>query len=159
MFVRVRKNKSGSSSVYLLSSFKDPDKKSPSTKVIKSFGSSSDPVRLKELVEEAEDLKARMSSEPASYTESITPYVFALGPEAFYYQIFTLLFPNLLPSSKDMQTLIDLVSMSTISPDSQLESDFFFPELFKTELDDNQIQSLMDKLDDSVIEKIQLSVL
>jgi hypothetical protein len=60
MFIRKKKNKSGSYSILLLSGERVSGKKNPVSKMIKNFGTSSSESELKKLIEEAEAYKNKL---------------------------------------------------------------------------------------------------
>jgi hypothetical protein len=61
MYIRRRKNESGTETIYLVQSVRQEGKKHSVSKVIKCFGSSSDIEQLEIWLKEAEMLKAQLS--------------------------------------------------------------------------------------------------
>jgi hypothetical protein len=62
MYVRKRRNESGSYSVMLCIGERVPGKKHPSSRMIKSFGVAGDEEHLKQLLEEAESYKKHLET-------------------------------------------------------------------------------------------------
>ena len=68
MYVRKRKNKSGTTSVFIAASKREPGRKNPKTIMVKSFGSSADPKKISKLKKDNElDNYVKSKSEPNIY--------------------------------------------------------------------------------------------
>lgn len=169
MYVRLRKNVTGSTSVLLIASKRIEGKKHPQAIVIKSFGSTFDKEKLKKLVKEATTYKANHavttnlgnSNKKHHYicTEQIDSCkVCTIGFRYFYGSIFDKYFYTALPKKINKQTLKDLSILRIGAPASKLNTSKQANNLGVFGLTLNKIYKFMDTLDDAAIEKLKQCV-
>jgi transposase len=141
-------------------------KKFSCAKVVKCFGSTSDPEQLAEWIKAAQTMKEECANQNISIrkittirrSQDITSCkVYDLGFKCFYSQIFASLFAKLNLTTKDKQILTDLVVMRLATPLSKLATASIAAN-FGIEMETNQIYRFMDKLDDKQIASIKKSV-
>lgn len=168
MYIRLRANKSGTNTVYLLDSVRVEGKKHASSKVVKCFGSSADQTQIDAWTKEAETLKSQLSQQKITsrnfinikQDQDITScQVEELGIKYLYNQIFHSLFPTLNLKGINKQMLADLLAMRIARPVSKLKTSNISTCFGIQDLTVNKIYKMMDALDDSKIEIIKKHVL
>ena len=60
MFIRSRKNVSGSTSIFIVNSYRVPGKVYSKSVMVKNFGSSKDPLKIESMIREAELYKSKL---------------------------------------------------------------------------------------------------
>jgi len=164
MYVRLRLNKSGSTTVYLIDSIRIEGKKNATGKVVKCFGSSKDQAQIDEWTLEAKSLKAswehvRISSklftnikEPSDIESCI---VEEYGIKYIYESISKSLFSKFTLSLEHKQTLKDIVLMRIANPVSKLKSSILAEDFGIENLTVSKIYKMMDSLTEAKIESIK----
>ena len=159
MYVRTRKNKSGSTSVFVVASKRFKNRKHPRAIVVKSFGSSSDPKKISLLYEEA----SKFASE-----ETYTPFlrinnendvesckVKTIGFKDIYGKLFEKYFGDMKLPKVDKKILQELVLMRIAQPVSKLKTAKIAPDFNFDDLTPNKIYKFMDSLTKKNINKIK----
>ena len=168
MYIRLRKNKSGTTTVYLLDSVRIEGKKHSYSKVIKCFGSSIDQLTIDKWIKEAEDLKSQLSSKQITsrnfttikHEEDINSCkVEELGIRYIYNHIFTSIFSKFELKGIDKTMLADLAIMRIAMPVSKLKTANISRSFGIADMTINKIYKLMDKIGDIQIEAIKRHVL
>lgn len=165
MYIRLKKNASGTTLVLLTISERIQGKKNPYSRVLKSFGTAKTDEELAKLKSEAEDYLSNINSiktqkpfldslviETAADISSCTTR--STGFHDIYHKLFFSIFAdtNLKPKGNNM--LSQLSIMRIIEPKSKnytanIASNFGY------DLNVDNIYKLMDRIDDDVIAKIQ----
>ena len=164
MHVRKRKNKSGSTSIFVVASKRFKNKKNPQTIMVKSFGSSKDSIEIDRLCNEASKFATSTKYTPflrINNSDDIKSCnVKNIGFEHMFGEIFNKHF-----SKKDMnldgvnhQILEELVLMRIANPASKLKTSKIASDFNCNELSINKIYKFMDKLTEDVIGKIKTHV-
>lgn len=161
MHVRVRKNKSGSSSIFVVACKRFPGKKNPQPLVVKSFGSSSDPEKISALYEEAKEFASNTKYSPFLRINNESDIkeckIKNVGFEQLYGKIFDRYFNkiDLELGENDFQIMKQLTLMRVAQPVSKLKTSEIAPAFNCNELSPNKIYKFMDKLTDINIEKLK----
>lgn len=167
MYLRFRKNKTGTTTVYLLDSMRVEGKKHAISKVVKCFGSSSDEAKIEQWRKEALELKSELESQNVRASDALNIQQGAdvdscvaqeLGAKYLYDHIFDSVFGTLKLKGANPQTLKDLVSLRAISPFSKLRTSQIAEDFGVHDLTVNRIYKMMDALDDEQIEAIKIHV-
>lgn len=161
MHVRLRKNKSGSTSVFVVACKRFAGKKNPQPLVVKSFGSSSDQKKISALYDEANKFASSTKYTPflrinnASDLKSCK--VKNIGFEQLYGEIFERYFSkvDLGFDSADYQIMKQLALIRIAQPVSKLKTSSIAPDFNCNALSLNKIYKFMDKLTDVQIEKLK----
>lgn len=162
MYIRKKKNKSGSYSVILCVGERSFGKKNPTTKVLKSFGSTTDETRLEQLVQEAEHYKQKLLSispqvKPLKINSDVdinSCFSYNVGYCDVYGSAFSHIFAELNLKEDALNKLKDLVIMRIANPCSKRRTSKIAAE-YGLEFNVNNIYKLMDKLNNSVINNIK----
>jgi len=161
MHVRVRKNKSGSTYIFVVACKRFPGKKNPQPLVVKSFGSSSDPAKIMVLHDAAKKYASNTKFSPFLRINNADDIkeckVKNVGFEQFYGKIFDRFFGkiDLGFGSNDFQIMKQLTLMRIARPVSKLRTSGLAPTFNCNDLSSNKIYKFMDKLTDINIEKIK----
>lgn len=161
MHVRVRKNKSGSTSVFVVACKRFPGNKNPQPLVVKSFGSSSDPAKIAALYEEAKEFANNTKYSPFLRINNENDIkeckIKNVGFEQFFGKIFDRFFAktDLQLSENDFQIMKQLSLMRIAQPASKLKTSEIASDFNCNELSSNKIYKFMDKLTDDNIEKLK----
>jgi transposase len=167
MYIRLRKNKTGTTTVYLLESIRPEGKVHSTSKVIKCFGSSSDSRLIDQWKKDALSLKLSFGEQKISSRDFLkiqksedikTCKVKELGVKFLYQNIFDNAFGKMKIKSVDMQLLSDLVIMRIAQPVSKLRTSNLSSNYDIENMTPNKIYKLMDNLDDDAIESIKKHV-
>jgi transposase len=167
MYTRLRKNKSGTTTVYLIDSVRVEGKKHSCSKVIKCFGSSMEKANIDKWIEEAEELKTQLSSKKITYRNFTTIKqdhdinsckVEELGMRYLYNNIFNSIFSKLELKGINKTMLADLVIMRLAMPVSKLRTANISSAFGIEDMTINKIYKLMDKMGDMQIETIKRHV-
>ncbi len=162
MFIRKKKNKSGTYSILLLIGERVPGKAHPVSKMIKNFGSSSDENKLKKLVEEAEVYKNYLqSTSPKAKILKIATDVdlrscrsYNVGFSDVYGQAFSSIFNTINLKGNLLQRLKDLVIMRIAEPCSKRRTANVAME-YGISLNIDTIYKLMDQINAPIIEQVK----
>lgn len=162
MFVRFKKNKSGSTSVMLVMGERIPGKKHSLLRIIKTFGSSTDPDIIEKLHKQANSYKLKLEQEsPKSKTLRVTSHSdlrscnsYNRGFNDVYGKFFDNIFGNLKLKEHDHKRLKSLVTMRIAHPCSKLKTSQI-SEDFGIDLKVDNIYKTMDKLNKPTIEEIK----
>lgn len=165
MYIRKKKNQSGSYSVILCIGERTLGKKNPTTKILKSFGSSTDEAKLKLLILEAEKYKQKLLSTSPQVKQlkingeaDINSCVsYNVGYCDVYGNAFDQIFASFNLKQGLLNKLKDLVIMRIASPCSKRRTSIIAPE-YGLEFNVNNIYKLMDKLSSSVISSIKKQI-
>ena len=158
MYVRKRKNESGSYSVMLCVGERLPGKKNSITKMIKSFGSANDEEHLNRLLLEAESYKKHLEttskiSKPLrinSDRDIHSCHSYNIGFSDIYGNVFSNIFKSIKLKEKALNKLKDLVVMRIANPSSKLKTAALSTEYgFNLKVD--TIYKLMDLVTTQVI--------
>jgi len=163
MFVRIKKNKSGSQTVLLIKGERHPDKKHCIPKIIKNFGVSRDAKVIDELKKQAEEYKAKLEAESpkAKILKIITGddvkscCSYNVGFSDIYQNAFNKVFGKL--ELKNINRLRDLVTMRIAAPSSKLRTANLADE-YGIALNVDNIYKFMDKLNIPTIESIKQTI-
>lgn len=159
MYVRTRKNKSGSTSVFVVASKRFKNKKHPRAIVVKSFGSSKDPEKIASLHEEASKFAKEKKYTPflrINNAEDISSCkVKTIGFKDIHGSIFERYFANMQLNKVDHQILKELVLMRIAQPVSKLKTAEIAANFNFTGLTINKIYKFMDSLTENNIKKIK----
>lgn len=162
MYLRTRKNKSGSTSVFVVASKRFKNKKHPRSIVVKSFGSSNDPKEIALLCE-----KGRKFASENSYTSFLrinnendieNCKVKTIGFEHFYGEFFKRYFTTKLFKNINNQILKNLVLMRVAQPVSKLKTSTIASDYNCSGLTINKIYKFMDTLNSTNIANIKKHV-
>ena len=163
MYVRCRKNKSGTTSVFVVVSQREKGKKYSHSVMVKSFGSSGNPKRIAELGQQAMQYKDRTQKLyrkviplRISTTEDIQQcQVQSVGITQVYGAIFDRYFGPMSLPKVNLSLLRDLVLMRIACPVSKLKTATLADDYGITSLSVNKIYKGMDRLTGEVIQKIK----
>lgn len=161
MHVRVRKNKSGSTSIFVVACKRFAGKRNPQPILVRSFGSSSDPAKITELYEEARKFAISTKYTPFLRINNEADIkeckVKTVGFEQLYGKIFERYFSTLDLgfSEADYQIMQQLVLMRIAQPVSKLKTSTIAVNFNCNVLSSNKIYKFMDKLTGVNIEKIK----
>lgn len=162
MFVRLKKNKGGSTSVILASGERVPGKKHVVSRIIKSFGYSVDEEEIQKLKEEALKYKAHLEAERVkiktlkvsngSDIRSCQSHNF--GFLEVYGKIFYAIFTKIGLKEEALKRLSELVTMRIAEPASKRKTSIIGYG-YNVHLKADTIYKLMDKVDKDIIEQIK----
>jgi transposase len=168
MYIRLRKNKSGTTTVYLIDSVRVEGKKHSYGKVVKCFGSNAEQSIIDKWIQEAEALKLQLSSKKIS-SRSFTTIkqdidinsckVEELGIRYLYSNIYNNIFSKLELKGINREMLEDLVIMRLAMPVSKLKTANISSSFGIEDMTINKIYKLMDKMGNTQIEAIKRHVL
>jgi len=164
MHVRVRKNKSGSTSIFVVACKRFPGKKNPQPLVVKSFGSSNDPQKIAALYEEANKFANSTKYTPFLRINNESDIkeckIKNIGFEQFYGKLFERYFGkiDLEISETDYQIMQQLTLMRIAQPVSKLKTSEIASAFNCNALSLNKIYKFLDKLTDINIEKLKMHV-
>jgi transposase len=158
MYIRKKKNQSGSYSVVLCVGERTQGKQHPISKVLKSFGATTDEKKLKGLLSEAEAYKQKLLAiSPQVKSLKINGdadinscFSYNVGYADVYGTAFTSIFTSLNLKEDILNKLRDLVIMRIANPCSKRRTSIIAPN-YGLEFNVNNIYKLMDKLNKSVI--------
>jgi transposase len=164
MHVRVRKNKSGTTSIFVVACKRFVGKKNPQPLLVKSFGSSKDPQKIEALYKEAHQFAASTKYTPflrinnENDIESST--IKNIGFEQIYGTILKQYFriEELGLTNSNCQILRELILMRVAEPVSKLKTSSIATEFNCNKLSLNKIYKLMDKITEPVIASIKQQV-
>ncbi len=160
MFIRVKQNKGGTSSVVLIMNIRVPGKKNPVSRVIKNFGASANPDEILAFTKNAQDYKLKLESRNLSLkpltisaaTDIHSCKSITRGFSDIYGQMFNSTFLNLNLRPKHFSILRDLTIMRIAEPASKRKT-AAVAETFGLDLKLDNIYKMMDHLDDLLIEQ------
>ena len=153
MFIRKKKNNSGSISVLLLTGERNPGKKHSVSRMIKNFGTTNDEHALEKLIQQAEEYKKYLLlvSPKASTLKIVSPrdikscFSFTVGFLDVYGKFFDKIFSNLNLKSHELKKLRDLIVMRIANPVSKRKTAMISRE-YGIECNVDSIYKLMDQL-------------
>lgn len=160
MHIRLRKNKSGSSSVFIVESVRIPGKNFPQAKMVKSFGSSADPLRIAALQQQAEEFLQQLHKRsPKALHLNLDQDLSHCTVEStaiadIYSKIFAQYLPKPLLNPLQWSRLRDVAILRIIQPASKLRTSRI-AEQFGCSLSATHIYKLMDQLDATVINHLK----
>lgn len=165
MYIRLKKNASGTTSVLLIASERLPGKKNPYSRIVQSFGSAKDEEELKQLKLIAENYLNAMHSikTPKASLDSLVIETAAdistcstkvRGFHDVYSKLFSTIFVDTSLKNKGNEMLSQLAIMRIIEPKSKNYTANIASE-FGYNLKVDNIYKLMDRIDDKAIAKIQ----
>ena len=165
MYIRLRKNISGSFSVQLLKSERLPGKRDSSTALIKSFGSSKDEKELKKLHKKAEAFKKQLEVENGSgnritltsSNDIESSYIVNKSFHEIYGRLYDMVFKNISMSNWSGKVVRDLTILRIARPCSKKKSSEISKDYGCSFTVDSAYKA-MDGIDKAVIESIKLSV-
>jgi len=165
MFIKLKKNASGSYSVQLIESIRMAGKKQPRPRLIKSFGSSSDHQEIKMLREQAQvyldnlpSVQAISSTQgelvirSAEDVESCS--VIITGFKTVFNSLYNDIFAATGLKDKGNKILCDIATMRIAAPKSKRATANIADD-FGINLELDSIYKLMDRIDDKIIEKVK----
>lgn len=162
MHIRLRKNQSGTISVFLIESIRVEGKKHPIPKIIKSFGASRDQAVINQLVEEAKCLKEQMKGKSSKDIIKITNEsdlascsAEQIGFDYLYKEIFERHFGNMKLGKIDNNFLRDLTIMRLANPVSKLKTASLSESYGIKDMSVNKIYRFMDGFSDKEIESLK----
>lgn len=158
MFVRKKKNKSGTTSILLVVGERKSGKKNSIPRLIKNFGTSSNEDELASLIEKAEDYKNNlMMVSPKATTLKITSArdiqscaSFNVGFSDVYGKLFNDVFSKINLKPHELKKLHDLIVMRIAAPASKRKTAMISAE-YGIECGVDSIYKLMDQLTDNTI--------
>jgi hypothetical protein len=164
MHVRVRKNKSGTTSVFVVACKRFAGKKNPQPLLVKSFGSSNNPQEIDAMCKEAHQFATstkytpflRINNEKDIESSAIKN----IGFEQVYGTILKQYFhPEQLGlTNNNCQILHELILMRIAKPASKLKTSSIATGFNCNGLSPNKIYKLMDKITDPVIAKLKQQI-
>jgi transposase len=167
MYIRLRKNKTGTTTVYLLESIRLEGKMHSTAKVIKCFGSSANESTIDQWKKDALSLKLSCEEQEVSSKDFLkiqtsedvsSCTVKDIGVKFLYQNIFDDAFSKIKLKNIDMQFLSDLVIMRIAQPVSKLRTSHLSQNYDIESMTPNKIYRLMDNLDDDAIDRIKKQV-
>lgn len=167
MYIRSRKNASGSTSVFIVDSQRIEGKKHAKSIMVKSFGSSSDPERITALLAEAEIYKNHLLktsihiAKPlhiASASDITSCNVQNIGIKELYGTVFKKFFATTNLPRINSNLLEEIAIMRIAKPLSKLRTAEQAKNFGCTEITLNKIYKLMDNLDDKNISKLKKAI-
>lgn len=158
MFVRKKKNKSGTTSILLVVGERKSGKKNSIPRLIKNFGTSSDEDELTSFIQKAEDYKNHlMMVSPKAATLKITSArdiqscaSFNIGFLDVYGKLFDDVFSKINLKPHELKKLHDLIVMRIAAPASKRKTAMISRE-YGIECGVDSIYKLMDQLTDNTI--------
>ena len=165
MYVRLKKNLSGSFSVLLFKSERLPGKKHSSARLIKSFGSSKDENELKKLHRDAESFKKQLEIENGtasritltSSDDIESSYVVNKSFHEIYGKLYDMVFKDISLNHWSSRIIRDLTILRIAHPCSKKKSSEISKEYGCFFTSDSAYKA-MDMLDSSVVKSIKRSV-
>jgi len=164
MHVRVRRNKTGTTSVFVVACKRVKGKKNPQPLLVKTFGTSKDPKVIKKLYNEAQLFSSRNKYVPSLriYNDSDieSSEIKNIGLEQVYGTILNQRFKleDLELGASNTTVLRELILMRIAEPVSKLKTSELAAEFNCNNLSLNKIYKSMDKLTDSRITKIKQQI-
>jgi transposase len=164
MHVRVRKNKSGTTSIFVVACKRFEGKKNPQPLLVKSFGSSADPQKIASLYKEAQQFATSTKYMPFlrinNENDIESSVIKNVGFEQVYGTILEKHFrmEELRLSNNNSEVLRELILMRIAEPVSKLKTSSIAAGFNCNELSPNKIYKLMDKITESVIANIKQQV-
>ncbi len=164
MYTRLRKNKTGTSTVYLLESVRQEGKNSSTAKVVKCFGSSADENVIQQWLKEANELKLSFGESKITSKDFIKIQksedikyctVKDIGIKFLYQHIFNKSFKQMKLKKVNLQFLADLVAMRIAQPVSKLKTAQLSFKYGIEDMTPNKIYKLMDNLNDCIGSEIR----
>ena len=157
LFIRLKKNKSGTTSVYVVTTERVIGRKYPQPRVIKSFGAADTEEEIRKLksmaqtfLQEDNDLQQLLISKENDITSCLCEIS---GFKNIYGKIFSSVFNSLKLSKSSQQMLNDLTLMRIIEPVSKLRTSNICKD-YGMNLNVDSIYKLMDKLDINHIKEL-----
>src|ERR1700736_1188540 len=158
MFIRKKKNNSGSISVLLLTGERKPGKKHSVSRMIKNFGTANDECELEKLIQQAEEYKKYLLlvSPKASTLKIVSPrdikscFSFTVGFLDVYGKFFDKVFSTLNLKTHELKKLHDLIIMRIASPASKRKTAMVSRE-YGINCNVDSIYKLMDQLTENII--------
>lgn len=160
MFIRKKKNASGSTSIMLLTSDRRPGKKHSNLRLLKNFGASSDENELAILIQKAEEYKKHLISvsPKTPVLKIVSPrdiqqcFSMNIGFSDVYGKFFDNVFSSLNLKSHELKKLHDLIVMRIASPASKRKTAMISRD-YGMDFNVDSIYKLMDQLtEDTVIQ-------
>jgi transposase len=162
MYVRTRKNKSGSTSVFVVVSKRIKDKKHPRAVVVKSFGSSKDSQKINFLRKEADKFAKEKKYTPFlrinNEADIQSSQVKTIGFKDFYGKLFGRYFADMKLEKVDYQVLQEIALMRIAQPASKLKTAEIASDFNFADLTINKIYKFMDSLTKENIDRIKRHV-
>lgn len=167
MYIRQRKNSSGSVSVFLVDSKRVESKKYTQSIMVKSFGSSSDDNQIAKLVTQAEQYKHKLLQTRqknmkalvlSSESDINSCVVQQIGMKELYSTIFKKFFASFNLNKANKKILEELAILRIAKPMSKLKTATEAEYFGCTPLNPNQIYRFMDKLDNKNITKLKKAI-
>lgn len=162
MFVRVKKNKSGSTSVIIVKGERVPGKLHPQLRTVKNFGAGNSTEEIKQLKLLATTyMKQALKENPTSANLSIscdadikTCSSYNFGATTILGQVFSEAFGNLKLDSSQLSMLANIVSIRITEPASKLHTSKTADQ-YGINLPVHKIYRLMDKIDAKLTDQIK----
>lgn len=167
MYIRQRKNASGSTSVFIVDSRRIEGKLHAQSIMVKSFGSSSDPVKIAELCREAESYKLKLievkkethkALSISSSSDVSSCVIQKVGSTELYSNIFKRFFTITSLAKVDKKLLEQLAIMRIAKPMSKLQTAKQAEDFGIGNLTPNKIYRFMDSLDEKNITKLKQAI-
>jgi transposase len=166
MFIRIKKNKGGSSSVMILTGERVPGKKHSMSRIVKNFGSGTNDAEIKSLVAVATQFKAHLEANSPKAPRALkilssadlrSCSSFTTGFSDVYGPMFSRFFGDIKLKPAHLARLKDLVTMRIAEPASKLKT-AYLAEDYGLELKVDNIYKLMDELSEAKIQDIKKMV-
>lgn len=167
MYVRLRKNASGSTSVFIVDSRRLEGGTHSKSIMVKSFGSSFDKEKIELLKKEAEEYKEMLVKLGIDNTKTLTIAssldvssckVEASGIRELYGSIFNRFFCSLHLKKVNLPMLADIALMRIAKPMSKLRTANEASNFGIDDLTPNKIYKFMDSLNDQNIDKLKKAI-
>ena len=158
MFIRKKKNKSGTTSVMLVVGERKRGKKNPVPRIIKNFGTSNDETKLSAFIQQAEEYKSHLITiSPKAATLKITSprdikscLSFNVGFLDVYGKLFEDIFSTINLKPHELKKLHDLIVMRIAEPASKRKT-AMISRKYGIECGVDSIYKLMDQLTNNTI--------
>ena len=165
MFIRKKRNNSGSNCILLMTGERVAGKKHAISRIIKNFGSERDEDKLQEMIRKAEEYKAHLeTTSPKAKTLKITSDLdiksccsYNTGFADVYGNIFDNAFANIDLNANIKDKLRKLAIMRIASPASKLKTTKISSE-YSIDLKVDSIYKFMDQLTEEVTNKIKKTI-
>lgn len=167
MYVRSRKNVSGSTSVFIVNSIRVEGKLHAKSIMVKSFGSSKDPDKIEAMIKEANAYKINLSQTNnapqkilslSSASDLDSCVVQNIGTKELYSAIFQKFFGAINLPKVNKLILEDIAIMRIAKPMSKYKTSQELDAFGCSKFTPNQIYRFMDSLNEKNIEKLKSSI-
>jgi transposase len=167
MYIRSRKNASGSTSVFIVDSRRVKGKTHSQSIMVKSFGSSADPEKIEAMLAQAQEYKLKLQQAKIVAHKKLTLSIPSdlssctiqtTGTKELYGSIFQQFFSSVNLPKLNKQILEDIAVMRIAKPMSKYKTSKEFTNFGCSSFTPNQIYRFMDSLNDKNIGKLKQAI-